>query len=54
MQFRDISELVRLQKEYTDNLYLDAIEANYSHEMFTPLNSIMTNCQIVLKKLQEL
>ena len=54
MQFRDISELVRLQKEYTDSLYLDAIEANYSHEMFTPLNSIMTNCQIVLKKLQEL
>ncbi len=30
-------------------MYLDAIEANYSHEQMTPLNGILANSKIVYK-----
>ena len=35
-------------------MYQDAIEANYSHEQMTPLNSILGNSQIVIKRFLEL
>lgn len=35
-------------------MYQDAIEANYSHEMNTPLNSILSNCSIILNKIKKL
>lgn len=35
-------------------MYLDAIEANYSHEQMTPLNSILSNSKIIYKRISEL
>jgi hypothetical protein len=31
-------------------MYLDAIEANYSHEQMTPLNSILANSRMVYNR----
>ena len=31
-------------------MYLDAMEANFSHEQMTPLNSILGNSQFVYKR----
>lgn len=44
---------MRLQKEECDSIYLDAIEANFSHEMNTPLNSILSNSNIILDSLSQ-
>jgi hypothetical protein len=35
-------------------MYLDAIEANYSHEQMTPLNSILSNSKIIYKRFSEI
>ena len=35
-------------------MYQDAIEANYSHEQMTPLNSILANSKIVIKRVEDL
>jgi len=35
-------------------MYLDAIEANYSHEQMTPLNSILSNSKIIYKRISEI
>ena len=42
------------QKEECNSIYMDAIEANFSHEMNTPLNSILSNCEIILDQLSQL
>ena len=48
---RDISNFIKNLQNTTDKIYLDAIEANYSHESMTPLNCIIANTKIVQKRL---
>ena len=50
LNVKDITSLIRNLKYTNDKLYLDAIEANYSHESMTPLNSIIANSRIVAKR----
>ena len=54
LEMRDISNIIRGMRKFSDALYLDAIEANYSHESMTPLNSIIANSRIVMKRLTTL
>lgn len=54
LEIRDISNIIRGMRKFSDALYLDAIEANYSHESMTPLNSIIANSRIVMKRLTKL
>ena len=35
-------------------MYSEAIEANYSHEQMTPLNCILSNSKVVLKRVIEM
>ena len=35
-------------------MYRDAIEANYSHEQMTPLNCILANSDIVLRRVYKM
>ena len=48
---KDISEVLSMQRQASDEIYQGAVEANFSHEMNTPLNSILSNCQIILDEL---
>lgn len=43
LQVREITQIVRSQQRFSDKIYQDAIESNYSHEQMTPLNSIIAN-----------
>lgn len=54
LEIKDISNIIRGMRKFSDGLYLDAIEANYSHESMTPLNSIIANSRIVMKRLAKL
>ena len=46
---KDVTQILRNQQKLSDKMYLDAIEANYSHEQMTPLNGILANSKIVYK-----
>lgn len=48
---KDTTDLVTFQKHLMNNLYLEAIEQNYSHEQITPLITILGNSKIVYNKL---
>jgi len=54
LNIREISNFVKNLQKTNDKIYLDAIEANYSHESMTPLNSIIANTKIVQKRLKAL
>jgi len=54
VEMRDVSNIIKGMRKFSDALYLDAIEANYSHESMTPLNSIIANSRIVMKRLTTL
>ena len=51
---RDMTNLINFQKNQSDNMYLDAIEANYSHEQMTPLNCIIAQSNIIYKRFKEI
>ena len=44
-----LSTVLKQQQKKSDEMYQEAIEANYSHEQMTPLNSILGNSGIVLE-----
>lgn len=51
---KDLSQLLQQHLKYIDTMYQDAIEANFSHEYMTPLNSIINNsilCKNTLTKI---
>ena len=50
---RDLTSVIRSQQKLSDKMYQDAIESNYSHEQMTPLNCILANSKIVLKRFRE-
>lgn len=47
LSIRDITHIVLCQKKISDKVYQDALVANYSHEQYTPLNSILNGSEIV-------
>ena len=38
-----MTNILKHQQRISDEIYQEAIEANYSHEQMTPLNSILGN-----------
>ena len=42
-----VSNMIHHQQRISDDMYQEAIEANYSHEQMTPLNSILGNSNLV-------
>ncbi len=54
MMIKDITGILKYQQRLSDRMYLDAIEANYSHEQMTPLNSILSNSKIIYKRIYEI
>ena len=46
----DITNIIVNQQKLSNQMYLDAMEANYSHEQMTPLNSILCNSKFVYKR----
>ena len=53
LTIKDISAPLIFQKKVLDQVYLNAIEANYSHEQMTPLNCIMGNTKIVIRRIED-
>lgn len=49
LNIRDITSMIKDLESIKDQVYFDAIENNFSHELMTPLNPI-TNCCNLLKK----
>ena len=49
MQFEinNITTLIKNQQKLSDDIYQDAIEANFSHEQMNPLNNIIQNAHTV-------
>ena len=47
-----ISDIIRFQQQKSDDIYQDAIEANFSHEQMTPLNCILNCSEMLLSELQ--
>ena len=49
MQFaiNNITTLIKNQQKLSDDIYQDAIEANFSHEQMNPLNNIIQNASTV-------
>jgi signal transduction histidine kinase len=43
-----------MQQLLSDQLYRNAIQANFSHEFSTPLNSIISNAQVLINELSDL
>jgi signal transduction histidine kinase len=54
LDIRNVTNIIKNQQKLSDTMYQDAIEANYSHEQMTPLNSILGNSKIVLRRFVEL
>ena len=48
---QSLSTVLKQQQKKSDEMYQEAIEANYSHEQMTPLNSILGNSGIILEDL---
>lgn len=51
---RNITAVIRNQQKKSDQIYQDAIETNFSHEQMNPLNIIITNSNVVNKRLHQL
>ena len=49
-----ITSLLKAQQKICDELYQEAIEANYSHEQMTPLNSILGNSTVLIDEFQKI
>lgn len=49
-----MTAILKGQQKLCDQMYQDAIEANFSHEQMTPLNSILSNSKIVYHTLFKL
>ena len=47
LNIRDITEMIRSLEKIKDQVYYDAIENNFSHELMTPLNPITTCCSLI-------
>ena len=43
LTIESVTHILKYQQRISDEIYQDAIEANYSHEQMTPLNSILGN-----------
>ena len=44
-----ITDIIRYQQRKSDEIYQEAIEANFSHEQMTPLNCILNCSQILIE-----
>jgi hypothetical protein len=49
-----ITDVVHLQHNETRKIYQNAVEANFSHEQMTPLNSMQNNAEIMQNKIDQI
>lgn len=54
LSIKNITTLIHGHTRLLDGIYQDAIEANYSHEQMTPLNSILGNSKLIRTRFIEL
>ena len=54
LTIKNITSIIKQQQLISDEMYQDAIEANYSHEQMTPLNCILGTTQIIINRLVKL
>ena len=54
LKIRNITSLIRSQQKHCNQMYQDAIEANFSHEQMNPLNTILNNSKLVINLLKQL
>ena len=45
LSIKDITELIKNLEKIKDQVYYNAIENNFSHELMTPLNPIMASVE---------
>ena len=50
LKITDITIIIVNQQNLSNQMYLEAIEANFSHEQMTPLNTILNNSRIVYNR----
>ena len=53
-KLKDITKMIKHQQRFSDQLYQDVIENNYSHEQMTPMGPIIAFSNILKKTLVEL
>jgi signal transduction histidine kinase len=51
LTIRDITPIIKGFQKVQDNVYLTAIENNFSHELMTPLNPIFTGSEMLKRQL---
>jgi hypothetical protein len=51
---RDITEILDLQYKHSSLMFQNAVEANFSHEQMTPLNSIQNNAEITQNQIDQI
>lgn len=54
VKVESVTRMLKQQQKLCDQIYQEAIEANYSHEQMTPLNSILGNSRILLEDYHQL
>ena len=52
VELQNLTSIILKQQQLCDNIYQEAIEANYSHEQMTPLNSILGCSHVLLESFQ--
>ena len=51
LNIKDITELITSLEEVKDQVYFDAIENNFSHELMTPLNPIIISTSLLKREI---
>lgn len=53
LSLKNITTIIKNQLKMSDQIYQNAIEANYSHEQMTPLNLILSTTSVLMKKIRK-
>jgi hypothetical protein len=51
LNIKDITELIKSLEVVKDQVYFDAIENNFSHELMTPLNPIINSTSLLKREI---
>ena len=51
LNIKDITELIKSLELVKDQVYFDAIENNFSHELMTPLNPIINSTSLLKQEI---
>ena len=54
LNLKDVTHLVKYQKQLSDSIYQEAIEGNFSHNQMTPLNYLTQSSSLINDKVYQL